>query len=85
MIFRAIWPITDPTMTTEALMVEALHEAPVVARRHHAELLGPGRFHRLPSARVAGSGRATEECLVYEAPAKPMAERAYWKARKEAV
>lgn len=76
-VFRAIWPIYDPTMPYDAMLQAAIEELPDVAARSHARITGRGRFTIAPSSKVPGSGRVTDTVLVYEADADPLPRRPY--------
>ncbi|WP_109507333.1 hypothetical protein [Nocardioides speluncae] len=71
MIFRAVWPITNPHAAISTLMREAGQDLPALKAQAHATTIGPGRYSIAHSANIPGSGRITEWCLLYEAPARP--------------
>ncbi len=71
--FVALWPIVDEAVAAPELVDEALEELDVLQRRAHARVTGPGHWRVLPSNRVPGSGRRTRLCLVFTAPAEPVA------------
>jgi hypothetical protein len=75
--FRAVWPIVDEAIPYAELCREAMAEVPRLAAQAHARTRGVGRFIIVPSDLVAGSGRVTETCLVYTAPAVPLARPAF--------
>lgn len=82
--FRAIWPITDRRLSDRELADQAIKDVPGIALQARATITGRGQFRIAPSADVPGSGGATKYCLIYEAPAVPMAWRSYWRqSRKE--
>lgn len=70
-VFRAFWPILDMATPLEELLAAANRELPLVAARAHAEVRHDGRWSIAPSVRVPGSGRVTENVLLYEAPGQP--------------
>jgi hypothetical protein len=76
-VFRAIWPVVDPTVPLRHLVAEAAADVPNVALRSRAEITGPGTWSMAPSEAVPGSGRVTDTVLIFEAPAVPMPRRAY--------
>jgi len=80
MIFRALWPITDDSLTFADLCKQAAGDLPDLVIQAHARLLRPGRFTIAESAHVPGSGRVTPTVLLYEAPAEAKPMRSYWKA-----
>lgn len=71
-LFRALWPITDMTTPLGDLIDTATRDLPMVAARAHAEVQAGGRWLVAASAKVPGSGRVTENVLLYEAPAAPI-------------
>ncbi len=75
--FRAFWPITDPDLTPYQLVAVAAEELPALIVQAHAQVVGRGQWRILPSVAVPGSGRVTDEVLVYDAPAIPVAPRPY--------
>ena len=78
--FRAIWPIIDESVPYADLIEQASDDLSVLVRQSRAELTGPGRFSIAASASVPGSGRVTESVMIYEAPARQVAARAYRRA-----
>lgn len=77
MIFRAIWPVVDETVTYADLCRQAAEDLPTLLTRSSARVTGPGRFSIAPADKVPGSGRVSESVLVYEAPAVGLARRDY--------
>jgi len=57
-IFRAIWPVLDPTVPLLELFSDAADELPEIARRAHVQLAGRPRWSLQPGWQVAGSGGA---------------------------
>lgn len=78
--FRAIWPITDETVTYATLCRQASDDLPLLIAQAKAELIRPGRFSIAPSSHVPGSGNVAESVLIYDAPARRMPARGYWGA-----
>lgn len=76
-VFRAVWPIVDERLSFADLCREAESGLPTLISQARARLLRPGRFSIAPSEKVPGSGRVTESCLIYEAPAAPATPRPY--------
>lgn len=75
-IYVAVWPITTTAPDYPALVREARrdltgHLLPMA----RARLTGKGRFTIRRSVDVPGSGRLTEWCLHYAAPAEPTPRR----------
>ena len=79
MIFRAIWPIVDESVSYAELCKEAAADLPLLVARAKARLLRPGAFQVAASVDVPGSGRVSESVLIYTAPAEMKAARDYWK------
>lgn len=79
---RVIWPILNPALGPQTLIAEAERELPDILTRTHAQVTDPNaaRWSIAPSDKVPGSGRITDTVLIYEAPARPIPRRAYWKA-----
>lgn len=75
--FRAIWPITDHRVSWFELCKAAREEVPILAGQASARIVGPGRFSIADSRNIPGSGRITENVLIYEAPARAIDRRAY--------
>lgn len=69
-LFRAIWPVLDPSRLLQDLIAEASQDLPRVALMAHAEITGRGRWSMRPAAEVPGSGNVTATVLMYEAPAR---------------
>lgn len=80
MKFRAIWPITDETLTVAELARIALPEIAMLAAQAGARVLDGGEFRTADSRRVPGSGRVTPRVLIYEARAERIDRRSYRKA-----
>ena len=79
MIFRAIWPITDESVSYADLCRQAANDVALLIGQAHCRLTKPGRFSIAPAELVPGSGRVTDSVLVYEAPASPLPARSYRK------
>ena len=77
MIFRAIWPITNPDMSYVDLCKQARRDLPLLLARAKASTTGEGWFSVQPANKVPGSGNVTETVLLFQAPAEPAAPRAH--------
>jgi hypothetical protein len=75
-VFRALWPITDPTLGVGELLATAAADLPLLARQARVELAGEGRYCVARSATVPGSGNITEWTLLYTCPAVPAGDPA---------
>lgn len=73
--FRALWPITDHTITFPALCHQAWEDVPHLLLQAHAKPTGHGRWYSAPSTHVPGSGRVTDWVLIYECPAVKVRRR----------
>lgn len=80
MNFRAVWPVLDARVPVPQLLAEARDELAALATRAGCQITGTPRFRLAPSDRVPGSGRISETVLLADAPAEPVAPRAYRKA-----
>jgi hypothetical protein len=74
--FRAVWPITNPALPTEALQAEAVADLPKLAAAANATLIGPAIFTVRPGKVTPGSQGAMY-AMVATAPAEPAAARIY--------
>jgi len=75
-VFRALWPITDPTLGVGDLLATAASDLPLLSRQARVELVGEGRYCVARSATVPGSGNLTEWTLLYTCPAVPAGDPA---------
>jgi hypothetical protein len=75
--FRALWPIIDPSVSLHELTQQAHADLPALTRRAHCRLTGRGRWWIADSRLIPGSGRVTDTCLIYDAPAVSVHRRAY--------
>lgn len=82
MNFRAIWPIVDETTGIRDLIAAAEADLPLLLAQAHAAITDNtrGRWSIVPSVNVPGSGRITENVLMFEVPARAVPVRAYRKA-----
>lgn len=78
-IFRAVWPITDESVSYASLCREAERELPLLLARAHSRAVGGGRFSIAPAERVPGSGNITESVLIYECLAEHDGKERPWK------
>ena len=61
--FRALWPITDPSMTLAELANEALPDLEAITHRSRVQAIGRPRWCIRPGRDVPGSGGA-EQVLI---------------------
>lgn len=69
-VFRAIWPITDPTIPLDDLVREAVVDLPRLISQARALPLDAGRWRIVESVNVPGSGRLTDWTLVFDCRAR---------------
>lgn len=77
MIFRATWPITDPTVGFLELLEMARQDLPALLTQAHARRTGLGRYTVAHSIDIPGSGRTTEWVLLFQCPATRTDARPY--------
>ena len=83
-MFRACWPITDPTTPYADLTTQAAGDLPLLLRQAGAcPVVGEfGRWYITASSAVPGSGRITDKVLIYEVRAHYDVRRAARPYRK---
>ena len=77
MIFRAIWPITNPSMSYADLCAQARRDLTLLYSRAKATPTAEGWFSIQPSRKVPGSGNTTESVLLFQCPATATGPRVH--------
>lgn len=78
-MFRAVWPVIEGQGTAETdseLILQAMGDLPMVARRHNARITGNPRACITEGRKVPGSA-GHKYVVVIEAPAQEIPRRAY--------